>query len=136
MVLSPKKLPPSNALFLRRATFVNAVKYGVGLAGSEKGRTFASAIGNSGAAEEWHGRERERRSLHSGLGGKPERTEGVARAPSAQKGLGRKAAKGSPKKSWPTAWKFQKNAYLCSPQTRERDALRSADGNRFFEEVQ
>ena len=66
MVLSPKKLPPSNALFLRRATFVNAVKYGVGLAGSEKGRTVASAIGNSGAAEEWHGREREQRSLHSG----------------------------------------------------------------------
>ena len=45
-----KKLSPSNALFLRRATFVNAVKSGVGLAGSEKGRTFASAIGNNGAA--------------------------------------------------------------------------------------
>ena len=42
-------------------------------------------------------RERERRSLHSGRG-KPERDKGVARAPSAQKGLGRKAAKGVEKK--------------------------------------
>ena len=45
-----KKTFPSNALFLKRATFVNAVKRCVGLAGSEKGRIFASAIGNNGAA--------------------------------------------------------------------------------------
>jgi len=44
-----KKTFPSNPLSLRGATFVNVVKVGLGLAGSEKGRTFASAIGNNGA---------------------------------------------------------------------------------------
>jgi hypothetical protein len=59
--------------------------------------------------------------------GKPERDKGVARAPSAQKGFGTESREGAEKKVWPTAWKFRNNAYLCSPQTRERDALRSAD---------
>jgi hypothetical protein len=46
-----KKKFPCNALFLREATFVNAARHAVGLAGSENRRTFASAIGKNGAAE-------------------------------------------------------------------------------------
>ncbi|WP_320053745.1 hypothetical protein [uncultured Acetobacteroides sp.] len=44
-----EKTFPSKEFILREATFVNALRYGVGVAGSEKGSTFASAIGNNGA---------------------------------------------------------------------------------------
>jgi hypothetical protein len=73
----------------------------------EKGCTFASAIGNSGSAERWSAGNGSG-ALYIAADGKPERTEGVARAPAAQKGRGWIAAKGERKKVGQPLGSFRK----------------------------